>query len=381
MRRLHDLDTPALIIDLPRLKRNTERMAARATSAGVRLRPHMKTAKSARVAELATAGHDGAITVSTLAEAAYFLQHGYRDITYAVCMIPDKLAHAARLQADYPGATITLITDDLVSANEMTRRARQLDARFTVLIEIDSGEHRTGLDAESDELLELGQVLRDSDTLELGGVLTHGGHSYNCRSIQEVKAVADEERLAVVRAAQRLEASGSPCPTVSAGSTPTAVHADSFEGLTEIRPGVYTFFDLAQLGRSSCERDDIALSVLARVIGHQPRYNRVLIDAGGLALSKDTSANTFMDVGFGLVCDARTCEPIGTLRVASADQEHGFVEGDPAGAELPIGSLVRILPNHACMTAAAHDHYAVLDGEQVTEIWDRCNGWWPSPGA
>jgi D-serine deaminase-like pyridoxal phosphate-dependent protein len=371
-----DLQTPAALVDRARLERNTARMSERAARAGIALRPHVKTAKSAEVARLATRGHDGGITVSTLAEADYFLDRGFADMTYAVCIAPGKLDRVDAL-ADR-GARLQLITDDAGVARELARRAPGLRHRLAVVVEIDSGEHRTGVDASSDELLEIAGILDRADGVDLRGVLTHGGHSYGCRSVDEVVRVADEERLAVVRAAGRLRAAGLPCPVVSAGSTPTAVHAASFEGLTEIRPGVYVFFDLAQLGRGSCTADEIALTVLATVISHRPDHNRLIVDAGGLALSKDTSANAFVpDAGYGWVVDPVTQERIGDLRVAAADQEHGFVEGTEIPyARLPIGSRVRIVPNHACMTAAAYDRYYVVDENAgVVAEWDRAGGW------
>jgi D-serine deaminase-like pyridoxal phosphate-dependent protein len=124
--------------------------------------------------------------------------------------------------------------------------------------------------------------------------------------------------------------------------------------------------------------DDIAISVLATVVSHRRENRRILVDAGGLALSKDTSANDFLpDAGYGWVCDPVTTERIGDLRIARVDQEHGFVEGDslPYGL-LPIGSRVRILPNHACMTAAAHREYLIVDeDDEIIDTWDRANGW------
>ncbi len=374
--RVHELKTPALLVDRGRLIGNTRMMAERARAAGVNLRPHMKTAKSADIARLATAGHSGAITVSTLAEAGYFLDHGFSDITYAVCMVPSKLDEAARLQAR--GARLTLITDNAEVVAALDARAAELGADFAVLVEIDSGEHRTGVDADEPAVLDIARALDRAERLRLAGVLTHGGHSYAARSVAAIREVADEERRAVVGAARRLREAGFACPTVSAGSTPTAVHAVSFDGLTEIRPGVYMFFDLAQLGRRCCSARDIAVSVLAEVISHRPGHGRIVIDAGGLALSKDTSARDFLgDVGYGWVCDVRTCQRIGDLRVVAADQEHGFVEGSeiPYG-DLPIGTRVRVLPNHACMTAAAYRRYAVVDGDEVVAWWERGNGWW-----
>lgn len=372
---LHDVPTPALVLDRARLARNLDRMSARARAAGIDLRPHMKTAKSARVAELATAGHSGGITVSTLAEAAYFLDRGVRDITYAVCMVPSRLDQAAALQQR--GARLSLITDDAAVVRALDARAQALGARCRVLIEVDSGKRRTGVAWDGPALMDIARAIHAAPSLELGGVLTHAGHSYDCTSIDQVKQVAEDERRAVVTAADRLRSAGFACETVSAGATPTAVHAASFDGLTEIRPGVYMFFDLAQLGRGSCSADDLALSVLCTVISHQREHGHIIVDAGGLALSKDTSAGDVVpDAGYGWVVDVASQARIGDLRVSRADQEHGFVQGSAIPYDaLPVGSRVRILPNHACITAAAHGSYVVVDGTQVVDRWDRVNGW------
>jgi D-serine deaminase-like pyridoxal phosphate-dependent protein len=374
--KLGDAKTPAAVLDLERLRRNTQRMRIRAERGGVTLRPHMKTAKSARVAELATAGQPGGIAVSTLAEADYFLGHGYRDITYAVCLAPSKVAEVAALQAR--GARIGVLTDSAEATAALAKRAARLETELRVLIEIDCGAHRAGVAWDGNALMEIARQVASAERLELAGVLTHGGHSYDCRSIQETTRVAEQERIAAVRAAGRLRTAGFPCATVSAGSTPTAVHAHTYEGLTEIRPGVYVFYDLAQLGRKCCRLDDLAFSVLATVISQQPEHGRLLVDAGALALSQDTSANAFLPgVGYGWVCDAVTAEHLGDLRVARVDQEHGYVEGaDISFRQFPIGSQVRILPNHACMTAAAYSSYLIVHGnDEVIDTWDRVTGW------
>ncbi len=373
---LADIPTPALILDRGKLLANTQAMAARAQRAGIALRPHMKTAKSAEVARIATQGHSGGITVSTLAEASYFAAHGFTDITYAVCAVADKLDRAAALIRD--GVKLKLLTDDAASAAALAERAAELNVQLDMLIELDSGEHRTGIACDDDRLLDIAAAIRDSPHLRLVGVLTHAGHSYSARSIERVQQVAEQERACVVNAAERLRAAGHECAVVSAGSTPTAVHAQSFEGLSEIRPGVYMFFDLAQVGRQSCTVGQVAVSVLATVISHRPEHNRLLIDAGGLALSKDVSANDFAsNTGYGWVFDVQGQERIGDLHVATADQEHGFVEGSSIPFDkLPIGSRVRVLPNHACMTAAAYTHYYVVEGDdRVVDTWSRTGGW------
>lgn len=379
MTTLSELVTPALILDRAVLDRNLAAMAVRFEGTGVRLRPHLKTAKSAEVARRATAGQFGGITVSTLAEAKYFAANGFTDITYAVGLVPSKMAALAELIAS--GVVLTVLTDDAAAARAIADEAASLGVAFNVLIEIDSGAHRAGVVPDSEALIEIGRVLDGGENTSLAGVLTHAGHSYHADGVDGIKAIAEQERTAVVAASARLAEAGLPCPTVSAGSTPTAVHGESFEGLTEFRPGVYVFFDLDQAGIGSCAPEDVAVSVLASVIGHQPAHGRINIDAGSLALSQDSSANEFFeDTGFGWVMDAVARGRIGKLFVESVNQEHGMVSGgDVPFEDLPVGSRVRVLPNHACITAAAYNKYFVIDSKNdpnaVIETWDRTNGW------
>ncbi|HEX9462231.1 MAG TPA: alanine racemase [Alphaproteobacteria bacterium] len=379
--QLTDLPTPSLILDRRRLAQNVSRMRARADQFGVTLRPHLKTAKSARVAELATGGK-GPITVSTLAEAAYFLKHGFRDITYAVGVVPAKLDQVAALQRD--GADLKLITDNVEVARTIAARGRALGQTFRVLIEIDTGLGRAGVAPDAPEISEIARALATGGA-ELVGVLAHAGHSYHCHGVDEVKRVAEEERLGALEAALRLRDAGFPAPVVSVGSTPTAVHAERLDGVTEIRPGNFVFFDLFQVGVGSCGMEDIAVSVLTSVIGHHRGRNHLLIDAGGLALSKDTGANEHRPgTGYGLICLPGGKVPLPGLAVLDVHQEHGIVahaKGLDAISPLPfdrfpVGSRVRVLPNHACMTAAMYDRYHVTDGTtEIVDEWDRVNGW------
>jgi len=368
------LTTPALILERAVVARNTKRMAERMAAHGVALRPHLKTAKSAQVAALAVSGQAGGITVSTLAEAAYFLERGFPDITYAVGIVAGKLPVAAGLMTS--GADLKILTDNLDTARAIA--AFEGPGRFKVLIEIDCGDARTGLPWDSPELIAVAREIDGADNAQLCGVLTHGGHSYLAKDIGGIKQAAREEREAVTGAAERLRGAGLPCPIVSAGSTPTAVHGESFEGLTEMRPGVFVFFDLDQLAREVCAREDLALSVLASVIGHNRHVGQIILDAGALALSKDISANArWPQTGYGALCDARSMQPLHDLHVAKVSQEHGIVpvNDDTLYAALPIGAKVRILPNHACITAAGYDRYHVVEDGEIVDEWDRVNGW------
>ncbi len=376
---LETLATPALVLDRARLARNTAAMTRRAKELGVRLRPHLKTAKSAEVAKLAVAGNFGGITVATLREAEYFLENGIADITYAVPMVPSKLDRAAALVDR--GADLKLATDNPDVARSIAAHGSPLK----VLIEIDCGDHRTGLPPGAPEILEIAGILDGAATVGLEGVMTHAGHSYACRDPEAMAAVAEEERSGAVRAADRIREAGFECPTVSTGSTPCVIFARDVTGVTEVRPGVYMLGDLFQAGLGTRAVDEIAVTVLASVIAHRRQENQLYIDAGGLALSKDRATAAFegdADCGFGLVCDAVTAAPIPGLKVQSVHQEHGLVTADgplPFDA-LPVGSMVRVLPNHVCMTAAAYDAYNVIDSDEdgggdIVATWGRCNGW------
>ncbi len=367
------LKTPALLLDKPRLVANIGRMAAKAESLGVALRPHMKTAKSAAVARVALERGARGIAVSTLAEAAYFLDHDIRDILYAVGLAPGKLDEIEALRQR--GADIKIVTDNMDAARAIAAHP----GRHHALIEIDTGDGRLGLDPDDPELVEIARTIESGKRSRVLGVMTHAGQSYDARDTNAMAKIAEGERAGAVAAAHRLRAAGFACPIVSVGSTPTATHARDLTGATELRPGVYMFGDLFQAGIGSCGPDDIALTVLAGVIGRRVKDNAVIIDAGALALSKDRSTEKIPggDMGFGQVCDLDG-RPIPGVIVAGVSQEHGRVSAKAPldFARFPIGGKIRILPNHACITAAGHDHYNVLDGgTEIVAVWDRCRGW------
>ncbi len=344
----------------------------------VALRPHVKTAKSFDVARLALAGQPGGITVSTLKEAEQFFAHGITDILYAVGITPNKLDHIAALKRK--GADITIILDNVESARIVAARGVALGIEFPALIEIDSDGHRSGVKPEDAALLEIGRILAAGGGAQLRGIMTHAGDSYNCDTVDKIRAMAVRERAAVVRCAERLRAAGLPCLIVSVGSTPTATYSEDLAGVTEVRAGVYMFFDLVMAGLNVCAIDDIAVSVLATVIGHQPDKGWIITDAGWMAMSRDRGTSSQkIDQGYGLVCDAAGV-PLEDLLVVSTNQEHGIIGRRGGGAidaaKFPVGTLLRILPNHACATAAQHDRYHVVEGgTDVTAVWPRFSGW------
>ena len=376
---LSTLSTPTLLLERHVLTANLDRLAQRATALGVSLRPHLKTAKCGEIATLANdRGPLAGLTVSTLHEAEYFYAQGHRDLFYAVTIEPGKYARAAALLR--AGARLTLACDHLAMGAALAAAGVELGVRFPVLIEIDCGDHRSGLSPDDPDVLALARILHAGPGTELRGVCTHGGQSYAGRSVADHAATAEVERAAAVGVAERLRAAGLPCPVVSVGSTPTAMYAAHLQGVTELRCGVYMFGDLFQAAIGSCTEADIAISVLTAVIGHRRERNQLLIDAGALALSKDINTAQLppaQRTGYGAVATLAG-QRLPGFTVAGVSQEHGQIaSAAPIDfTRFPIGTRVRILPNHACLTAAAYDRYHVLDGgPDIVATWPRTNGW------
>ena len=375
---LHTLETPCLVLDAARMERNVARLRGRMADLGVQLRPHLKTGKSVEVARQVMDSPRGPATVSTLKEAALFAAAGVRDMIYAVGIAPAKMAQVLALRAE--GVDLAVVLDTVEQAEAVAAASREAGTAIPALIEIDCDGHRSGvLPTDKAALLGIGRALEQGASLR--GVLTHAGGSYAARGAEALQQCAEDERRAVVAAATILREAGLPCPVVSMGSTPTAHSATDLTGVTEVRAGVFVFFDLVMAGIGVCRIDDIALSVMATVIGHQRDKGWILVDAGWMAMSQDRgTSRQALNQGYGLVCDISGA-PYPDLIVADANQEHGIITVRPgSGGRLPdlaIGDRVRILPNHACATGAQHRSYHVVRGADSTveAEWPRFGGW------
>ena len=376
---LSTISTPSLILDRDRMDRNIARLQGLMKAHGVVLRPHLKTAKSVDAARRLFPDGPGPITVSTLAEAEYFAKEGgFTDITWAVGLDPAKASRAARIKASGVDLKVTLDTVEQATAlGEAGRLEGNCPAAF---IEIDCDGHRGGIAPDDPLLIAVAQALADAK-VPLAGVLTHAGESYGLNTADALAAAAEGERAAAVKAAEKLRAAGFACPVVSVGSTPTAHFARDLTGVTEVRAGVFMFFDLVMHGVGVCQLEDLAISVLATVIGRKPDKGWLLIDAGWMAMSRDRgTANQPTDQGYGLACNIAG-EPYDDLVVESASQEHGILALRPGSKaslpDLPVGARVRILPNHACATGAQHTGYEVIcnGSDEIAEHWPRMRGW------
>ncbi|HEX7936303.1 MAG TPA: DSD1 family PLP-dependent enzyme [Paraburkholderia sp.] len=391
--KLEHLDTPAALIDIARMQRNIARMQAHMNALGVAFRPHVKTTKCIDVVRAQIAAGARGITVSTLKEAEAFYAAGVSDILYAVSIAPSKLPRALALRRQ--GCNLKLVVDNPTAAAAIAAFGDQHGATFEVWIEVDTDGHRSGITPEHENLLDVGRILHENG-MTVGGVMTHAGSSYELDTPEALAALAEQERAGCVRAAERLREAGIACPEVSVGSTPTALAATQLQGVTEVRAGVYVLFDLVMHNIGVCSLDDIALSVLATVIGHQVDKGWAILDAGWMAMSRDRgTSKQAHDFGYGVPC-LLDGTPLAGYVVSGANQEHGILSSTEEGAHageadaadaanaanaasitqrFPIGMKLRILPNHACATGAQFPEYQAVapDGQSVP--WMRLQGW------
>lgn len=354
---LRDLPTPALLLDLDILEANIARQASRAARLGVSLRPHIKTHKCIEVARLQQSAGARGITVSTLAEARVFIDHGFTDVLWAFPVIPSRVPEVRELAAR---ARLTVVVDSERAIDAL----EDAGVEVSVWIKVDCGGHRAGVDPAGQMGPVLGERLAASRTLRLGGVLTHAGQAYRCRGGVGLAQVAEDERAAVCLLAERLRADGMTVDQVSVGSTPTMSAVSDLSGVTEMRPGNYTFHDYTQTVIGTAGVEECALSVLSTVVTSRPDGGWSVIDAGGLALSQDPGPSADVPTMGRIYEDYDAARLDDSLMVASVSQEHGVVSG-----VLSVGDRVRILPNHSCMTAACFDRYHVVRGQRVVDLW------------
>ena len=366
--------TPSLILDIDRVRANAARMSDIARRNNVRLRPHIKTHKCIEVARIQTEGHDGSITVSTLAEARAFAKYGFNDITYAVPIEQGKFDDAISIQEG--GVKLNLLTDDSETSRCLDQAAGEAGVKFDVFVKIDCGTHRVGVEPNTVEATMIPRQLVDARNLNFAGILTHAGHSYNANSKEEILGVAQHERDAMAELAERLRSRSVAVPTVSVGSTPTMSLVDHLRGVDEIRPGNYIFFDGFQATLGSCSVEDTALTVLTAVIHKDTMRRKLVVDAGAIALSKDRGpVGLDSECGYGRVMDLEGSDT--GMRVTSLSQEHGEIEASADGKfdKITVGDRLRILANHSCLTAAQHSHYNVVEDGKIIDRWEIHRGW------
>ena len=358
------IETPAVVVDRPVMARNIARGAAIARAAGAAFRPHMKTHKSVRIADLQLAAGAVGVTAAKPSEAVVFMERGIRDVTVAYPLIdPQKVERLIRV-ALRTGSDLRLVADSPEGVAAIATAAAACEARVSVLIEVDVGLRRCGVDPAGMAAGQLAAQLQTHPATLFAGLLSHAGHAYGAANGAGVKRVAEEERRLMTGLAQGLRQTGIAVPTVSVGSTPTVWLSDSFDGITELRPGNSVFMDLTQVSLGVASPQDLALSVLATVVSVNPHF--AIVDAGSKVLSSDVGPHGSKRLsGYGLAC--LLDDPARQMPVVNLSEEHGFLahEGRPP----VIGARVRIWPNHACPVVNLADRLVVMTDDGTCEEW------------
>ena len=363
-----ELETPNILLDLGRLQANIQLIQNIANTHGVNVRPHIKTHKCLEIArQQINAGAVG-ITASKVDEALVFINNGISSVTVAYPLVVasklDRLIAAAHAH----DVDLRLIVDSPAGVNAIGTTAEKHQKQISIFLKIDVGLHRCGLTEDDPGLVELVQKIVQEPALNFVGLLSHAGHTYGVEDMDAARKIAQEECEILMRVQKKLESVGIEVSEVSVGSTPGTLASDSYDGITEIRPGNYVFMDRMPLRLKLIELNQIALSVLATVVSQNSDY--FVIDAGSKTLSSDKGAHGMSGMeGFGLAYPANRFEDKDyKMIVAKLSEEHGFVLRKDFNLE--IGAKLRLVPNHSCVVANLLDTYTVLKDGHITEQWE-----------
>ena len=357
--QISDLRTPAVLVDEKRVDRNLARMQTAASARGLRLRPHAKTHKSPDMARRQIARGAIGICCAKIGEAEVFASAGIGDIRIPYPINP---VNADRVLALLDRTHLSFIVDDLDVARGWSEAIRSAGRHVDVLVKVDVGFHRCGIDPESDGAADfVGSVAR-LPGLKLCGLLSHAGHAYGAGSESEVCAIATAEARTLTSLAERVRQLGVAVDEISVGATPTARFSANLAGITELRPGNYVYFDRMQVALGSATWDDCALTVLARVVS-RPAPDRVILDCGSKTLTTDLVRGGTQP-GYGVVLEALDrAVPDESLIIERLSEEHATVRVREGRSRLVPGDLVRVIPNHSCVVSNLMDSvWFVRDG-------------------
>ena len=377
MQSLKKSFTPCLVIDESKLSKNIQRIKSLVSKRKINFRPHLKTVKCKEITKIFIDEFGSSAMVSTIEEIEQLKECGINDFLYSVAIVPNKLNRIAKSVSK--NCEITVSVDHISVAQELVNFYKNTGSKISAVIELDFDGHRSGVRPNAKQkLFEIGKCLSEAGLFR--GVMSHAGESYNLSNSNDLIKCAKNEADQTLLAVSILKEASIECELVTIGSTPTVLSDYQNNEITELRAGVLAFFDLVQAGVGICKVEEIALSVLTSVISINKEIDAIIVDAGWMALSRDRgTASQKLDCGYGQVC-YESGELIDDVIVTNVQQEHGIIQvRKGSNAKLPdikTGEVLRILPNHACATAAAHSSYNVINkNNEVIEVWDRFNGW------
>nr|MEE4268625.1 alanine racemase [Candidatus Krumholzibacteria bacterium] len=361
------LISPAVVLDEQRVRNNIRRMADKAAAAQVRFRPHFKTHQSGAVGQWFREADTSAITVSSLPMAEYFAEFGWNDITLAFLLNPRELPRLGELAEylDQKKGRLGVTIDAVATALQLV----EANLPVHIWLKIDTGYGRTGIPWDHAALLrDVAGALGPHHSPT--GLLSHTGDSYAAHGVPDLQAHWDA-------AVERLTLARSVVPTtrrldLSLGDTPCCATVPTFEGVDEVRPGNFVFFDLMQREIGACQDKDLAVAVACPVVGMYPDQGRLVLHGGAVHLAKEhlrfDGQNTYGCLGTLDPSGRAMGQVLSHLPITGLSQEHGIVQVEPEVfrrelAELEIGDLVLVWPVHSCLSCDLHRQYHTLDGQ------------------
>jgi D-serine deaminase-like pyridoxal phosphate-dependent protein len=362
---LQRLRTPCVLVDQRRVDRNLQRMQELASERGLRLRPHAKTHKSVRLAQQQIEGGAIGICCAKLGEAEVFAEAGIDDIRLPYPLNP---VNAERVIDLLDRTRLSFIVDNLAVAEGWSAAMTHANQRVDILVKVDVGFHRCGIDPLAGGAADLVARIASLPGLRFRGLLSHAGHGYGAASEDDMRTIAENEAATLRRLADDVRSRGVEVEEVSVGATPTARYSLQQDGLTEVRPGNYIYFDRTQVSLGAGDWDDCALTVLARVVS-KPSPERIILDSGSKTLTNDLARGFVPAPGYGTVLTAigGLQRPDATLVIERLSEEHANVRVTSGSHPLEPGDLVRIVPNHSCVVSNLVDAAWLVDGEEVQE--------------
>ncbi|HNW99534.1 MAG TPA: alanine racemase [Bacteroidales bacterium] len=343
-----NIKQPTLIIDKARSIANIKAMFEKAKKHNLIFRPHFKTHQMAEVGEWFRNEGVEAITVSSVSMAKYFADNGWKNITIA---FPANIHEATEINALAKKIELNIIADNIFTVQYLNKN---LTDTVGIFIEIDTGHHRSGIEYNNfvmiDELL---KNISSSGKLEFKGFLTHSGHSYLAKSKNEIEKIHNDA-LKKINFLKKKYSGSFPSMLISTGDTPCCSICNIFEGIDEIRPGNFVFYDIMQYFIGSCDLSKIAVSVACPVVSINKERNEFIVYCGAIHLSKDYVTDNDNKKIFGLVVEYNEngwSEPIANTYVSSLSQEHGVIKTTSEFInKINTGSIIGILPTHSCLS-------------------------------
>lgn len=351
------ISTPHIMIDVAQLEKNISKMAQRVASQGLKLRPHAKTHKMLEVAGRQLDSGAVGLTVATVGEALSFALQGVAKIFIAYPLWVDE-SQATRIVELMRRAKLSIGTDSVEAVQQMSQMLGEKAAKIRLMIEIDSGHHRSGVRPQ--DAVAIAQAASAAG-MRVHGVFTFPGHSYDPDGID---AAVNDEFKALAEATRLLREAGFVIKRISGGSSPTAALSDS-SVLTEVRPGVYVFGDAQQFELGRIGFDEISLTVAATVVsrheGNEQIPRRVVLDAGSKILGSDRPS---WATGYGRIAECPDA------RISALSEHHSTVLW-PENLELPAhGTRLQVIPNHVCQAVNLVDSVLAVHPDDSTEVWD-----------